>query len=107
MQEIKDFKTFEAIKNQYKPVLIDFYANWCGPCKALLPTVEKLADKYEDDFIIRKVNVDTFQELAVQFGVRGIPALFVLKDGEIQQSMVGFQSEPVLEGIIQSHLVAA
>ncbi len=107
MKEIKDFKGFEAVKNQDKPVLLDFYANWCGPCKALLPTVEKLADKYEDEFIIQKVNVDTFPQLAQQFGVRSIPALFVMKDGEIQGKMVGFQSEKALENVIQSFGVSA
>ena len=107
MKEIKDFQGFEAIKNQDKPVLLDFYANWCGPCQALLPTVEKLADKYKGEFLIQKVNVDTFPELAQQFGVRSIPALFVLKDGKIEESLVGFQTESALENIIQRNQVVA
>ena len=107
MKEIKDYKAFEAIKNQDKPVLLDFYADWCGPCQALLPVVEKLADKYEDEFLIRKVNVDKFRELAGEFQVRSIPALFVLKDGKVQESFLGFRSESQLEEVIQSHLVTA
>ncbi len=107
MKQIKNFEDFEAIKNQDKPVLLDFYADWCGPCQALLPTVEKLASKYEDDFLIRKVNVDQFRELSAQFEVRSIPALFVLKDGEVKESLVGFKSESQLESIIQNHLAVA
>ena len=107
MKEIKNFKEFESITNQNKPVLLDFYANWCGPCQALLPNLEKLADKYEDSFIIQKVNVDTFPELAQKFGVRSIPALFVLKDGKLEQSLVGYQSPEALENLIEAHSVAA
>ena len=77
MKEIRDFQAFEEIKNQDKPVVLDFYADWCGPCQAMLPTVEALADEYADDAVIAKVNVDHFRDLAVQFGVRSIPAIFV------------------------------
>jgi thioredoxin 1 len=107
MKEIKNFEEFNAVQNQTKPVLLDFYADWCGPCRALLPTVEKLADKHADDFIIQKVNVDRFPELAGQFGVRSIPALFVLKNGKIAESLVGYKSEVELENILQGHLEAA
>jgi len=107
MKEIKNFEEFNAVQNQTKPVLLDFYADWCGPCRALLPTVEKLADKHADDFIIQKVNVDRFPELAGQFGVRSIPALFVLKNGQIAESLVGYKSEVELENILQGHLEAA
>ena len=82
MKEIKDVKTFNEIINQDKPVLLDFYADWCGPCQSLLPVVEKLADKYDGEFLIQKVNVDTFPDLAQQFKIRSIPALFVLKNGK-------------------------
>lgn len=107
MKEIKNFEEFNAVQNQTKPVLLDFYADWCGPCRALLPTVEKLADKHADDFIIQKVNVDRFPELAGQFGVRSIPALFVLKNGKIAESLVGYKSEVELENILQGHLETA
>ena len=107
MKQIKNFEEFEALKNQSKPVLLDFYADWCGPCKALLPTVEKLASKYEGEFLIQKVNVDQFRALSTQFQVRSIPALFVLKDGEVKESLIGFKTESQLEEIIQNHLAAA
>lgn len=107
MKEIKDFKAFETVTQQDKPVLLDFYADWCGPCQSLLPVVEKLAKKYDGEFLIQKVNVDKFPALAQQFKVRSIPALFVLKDGKVDQSLLGYKSEAVLENLIQSYLVAA
>ena len=75
----KDFQ--ETIENN-KKVLIDFYADWCGPCQTLLPTVHKLAEEFEGDVTIKKVNVDRNSELAVQFGVRSIPTLVYLSEGK-------------------------
>lgn len=107
MKEIKNALEFNSITAQDKPVLLDFYADWCGPCQALLPTVEKLAEKYRDAFVIRKVNVDRNPELSRQFGVRSIPALFFLQGGEIREELIGFQTEAVLEEKIQQYLVTA
>ena len=106
MKEIKNVADFKSIIETGKPVLLDFYANWCGPCRALLPTVEKLAETHAEDFEIVKVNVDTNRELAQQFGVSSIPALFFLKDGEVQERLVGVQTESVLESKIQQYSVA-
>lgn len=107
MKEVKNFQEYNAVANQDKPVLLDFYADWCGPCQALLPAVERLAEKHANDFIIQKVNVDKFPELAGQFGVRSIPALFVLKNGAVADSFIGYKSEGELENILQSHLEIA
>lgn len=107
MKEIKNLNEYNQTIQSGKPVLLDFYADWCGPCRVLLPTVEKLADKYEDDFIIAKVNVDRNPELAQQFGVRSIPALFFVQGGKVQESLVGLQSEAVLENKIQQYAVTA
>jgi len=78
-------------------------------CKSIrkMPTIDKLADKYEDQMEIVKVNVDEFQGLAQEFGVRSIPALFVLNNGEIDHALKGFQTEQTLEEIIQSYGVIA
>ena len=67
--------------------VIKFYANWCGPCRALTPTLEKLGSKYSDDIHIVKVNVDKHQELAAQFGVRSIPALFFFQNKKVWRSV--------------------
>ena len=105
MKEIKNVTDFKSIIETGKPVLLDFYADWCGPCKALLPTVEKLAEAYAEDFEIVKVNVDSNRELAQQFGVRSIPALFFLKDGEVQEKLVGVQTETTLKSKIEKYSV--
>lgn len=107
MKEIKNAADYQALVNQDNPVLLDFYADWCGPCKALLPTVEKLADQYKGEVEIAKVNVDTNRDLAQEFGVRSIPALFFVQNGKIQERLVGFQTAAVLNNKIQSHLVKA
>ena len=107
MKEIKNVADFKSIIETGKPVLLDFYANWCGPCKALLPTVEKLAAEHAEDFEIVKVNVDSNAELAQHFGVRSIPALFFIKDKEVVEKLVGVQTEAALEAKIQSYSVPA
>ncbi len=107
MKEIKNLADYQTLLNTHKPILLDFYADWCGPCQALLPTVEKLADKHADDAIIAKVNVDTNPELSQHFGVRSIPALFFLKNGQVQDSFVGLQSEAALDTKIQQYISEA
>ncbi|MFT4661071.1 MAG: thioredoxin 1 [Patiriisocius sp.] len=89
----KDFK--EAVENN-KAILIDFYAEWCGPCKTLSPTIIKLAEEFEGDVLIKKVNVDENRELAQKFNVRSIPALVYIKDGEVVGRQNGLVSEQAL-----------
>lgn len=107
MKEIKNLADYKKIVESGKPVLLDFYADWCGPCRVLLPTVEKLATKHADNFEIVKVNVDKNRELAQQFQVRSIPALFFIKDGKVQERLTGVQMESALEAKIQAYSVPA
>ncbi len=107
MREVANIEDFNTIVKGNKPVLLDFYADWCGPCQSLLPTVEKLAAKHESDFVIAKVNVDNNRELAQKFGVRSIPALFFLQSGEVKEHLGGVQSESVLESKIQQYATTA
>jgi|TARA_B110000285_G_C14795515_1_gene455042 thioredoxin 1 len=76
MKKVENNQDFEQLMNQDNPVLLDFYADWCGPCQSLLPTIEKLSLEYDGKVEIQKVNVDENSELAAKFGVRSVPALF-------------------------------
>lgn len=103
---IKSATEFKSIIEQPKPVLIDFYADWCGPCQMQLPVVEQLSAKHADEVEVLKVNVDDHPDIASAFGVRSIPALFILQDQQVVDQMVGYQSEQVLENKLAA-LVAA
>ncbi len=87
-----------------KPVLLDFWAAWCGPCRMVGPTIEKLAKDYEGKAVVGKVNVDEEQSLAEQFKVMSIPSLFILKNGEVVEKLVGARSAEELAALLDKHL---
>jgi thioredoxin 1 len=97
---------FDEIITSNDVVLVDFFADWCGPCKALHPTLEALASELEGKAIISKINVDDNPELSAQFNVRSIPALFYFKNGEMVGSQNGLQPKSVLSENL-NNLIAA
>ena len=95
---------FEEIINSDKPVLVDFWAEWCGPCKMIGPVVEELASDYEGKAVIGKVNVDENPNVSVKFGIRSIPTLLVFKHGEIVDKQIGAVPKGVLTQKLDAQL---
>lgn len=98
-----NFTTQVIDKSNQVPVLVDFWADWCAPCKMLMPILSKLADEYQGQFILAKVDTDEQQELAIQYQIRGIPALKLFRHGTVVEETTGVQSESVLREMIDRH----
>lgn len=83
------------------PVLVDFWADWCGPCKMLAPTIEEIAKEYEGKVKVGKVNIDEFAQLAIKYGVASIPTVILFKDGQAVDKSVGFVPKANLEAMLK------
>ena len=94
--KITDRNFEELVMKAKKLVIVDFWAEWCGPCKAIAPILDKISDEFSDNVLVGKVNVDEVKEVPVKYGIRSIPTLLFFSNGEIVRQEVGLQSEQAL-----------
>ena len=101
---ITDTEFDSTVLQSDKPVVLDFWAEWCQPCKMLSPTVEEIAGEYEDTIIVGKLNVDDNPSTATKYGIRGIPTLLFFKGGKVVQQLVGVKSKAEIKKVIDEDL---
>jgi len=102
--EITDANFEELVLKSDKPVLVDFWAEWCGPCRMVGPVVEELAKEYEGKAVIGKVNVDQNSKIPAEFGIRNIPTILFFKNGQMVEKHVGVAAKSILAGKLDTHM---
>jgi len=102
---VTDSEFDSTVLQSERPVVLDFWAEWCQPCKMLAPTIEEIAGEYEDKIKVGKLNVDDNPNTATKYGIRGIPTLLFFKGGKVVQQVTGVKSKPEIKKIIDENLV--
>lgn len=103
-KKITDASFDEDVLKSGKPVLVDFWAEWCGPCRQIAPALEELAEELADDVVIAKINIDENPDAPTKYGVRGIPTMILFKDGKPAATKVGAQPKSMIKNWLQSEL---
>ena len=102
--EITDENFEEIVLKSDKPVLVDFWAAWCGPCRMVGPVIEEISEEYSEKAVVGKVDIDSNQEYAAKYGVRNIPTLLVFKNGEVVDKLVGAVPKSQILEKLQAHM---
>ena len=102
--ELSEINFEQEVLKSSTPVLVDFWAVWCGPCKMIAPIVDELSIEYEGKLKIGKVDVDNHQQIAMQYGIRSIPTLLIFKDGKVVEQIVGAAPKKSLVEKLSKHL---
>ena len=97
MEVVVTNENFESLKNGELPVAVDFWAEWCGPCKMIGPIISQLAEEYDGKLVVGKCNVEECEEIAAEFGIRNIPTILFFKNGEMVDKLIGAQPKAKLE----------
>ena len=103
-QEVTDATFQSAVLEHDKPIMVDFWAEWCGPCRAVSPILDKIAEENSDKLDIVKLNVDDNPETAMKYGITSIPAMYVFQGGEIVKRVIGAKPKPALEADLAEFL---
>lgn len=101
--EVSDQDFEQSVLQSDVPVLVDYWAEWCGPCKAIAPVLEEIAEEYASRLRVAKLNIDENPETPPKYGIRGIPTLMLFKDGHVESTKVGAVSKSQLAAFIDSH----
>jgi len=102
--EVTDQNFDQDVLKSDKPVLVDFWATWCGPSRAIAPIVEELATEYQGKIKVGKMDVDRNQSTPMRYGVRGIPTLLVFKDGQVKEQIVGYVPKEQIQKALDKHV---
>jgi thioredoxin 1 len=105
VMEVTDATFEQSVLKSDQPALVDFWAAWCGPCKAIAPIVDEVADQYQGKVKVFKMDVDKNNSTPMRYNVRGIPTLLVFVGGQVREQIVGYVAKDAIEGALKKHII--